>query len=91
MDLTTNRYSQSSLAQSSLVKISPNNFSSKRVKFSLWFVINCTPRHCGVEEWSGKEKYHRMINLKRAPPPLTKKEVSPRKKNKISENLNFSM
>ena len=36
-DLTTNRYSQSSLA-----KFSPNNFSSKRIQFSMWFVINCT-------------------------------------------------
>ena len=32
---------------------SPNNFSSKRVQFSLWFVINCTPRHCGVEDPGG--------------------------------------
>ena len=32
---------------------SPNNFSFKGVQFSLWFVYNYTPQHCGVEEVLG--------------------------------------
>ena len=37
-----------------LANVFPNKVSSKRVIFSLWFIINCTPRHCGVEEAPGE-------------------------------------